>query len=59
MPFFGFNISYKENAMRYLTLIFTCITVTLLASACNTMEGLGKDIKKGGENLENSADKHK
>lgn len=45
--------------MRYLTLIFTCITVTLLASACNTMEGLGKDIKKGGENLENSADKHK
>lgn len=27
--------------------------------ACNTMEGAGKDIKKGGEKLEDSADRHK
>ena len=31
----------------------------LLVSACNTMEGLGQDIQKGGEKLEESADRHK
>ncbi len=28
-------------------------------SACNTMSGAGKDIQKGGEKLENAADKNK
>jgi predicted small secreted protein len=28
-------------------------------AGCNTMEGAGKDIKKGGESLENSTQKHK
>jgi entericidin B len=28
-------------------------------AGCNTMSGLGKDVQKGGEKLENSADKHK
>ena len=31
----------------------------LLLGACNTMEGAGKDIKKGGEKLEDSADRNK
>ncbi len=26
-------------------------------TACNTMSGAGKDIQKGGEKLENAADK--
>jgi predicted small secreted protein len=29
--------------------------MTLLLAGCNTMEGIGKDIKKGGEALEKSA----
>ena len=29
----------------------------LLLTACNTMSGAGKDIQKGGEKLENSANK--
>ena len=29
---------------------------TLLLSACNTMEGMGQDIQKGGEKLENKAE---
>lgn len=45
--------------MRTLFVIFSSLTVGFLLSACNTMEGLGKDIKKGGENLEHSAEKHK
>jgi len=28
-------------------------------SACNTIEGVGKDIKKGGEVIEKTADKAK
>ena len=31
----------------------------LFMTACNTMEGAGKDIKKGGEKLEDSADRNK
>lgn len=27
----------------------------LLLSACNTVEGIGKDVKKGGEAIEKSA----
>ncbi len=28
-------------------------------TGCNTMEGLGKDVKKSGDSLEESASKHK
>jgi predicted small secreted protein len=28
-------------------------------AGCNTMSGLGKDVQKGGEKLEDSAEKHK
>ena len=28
-------------------------------AGCNTMSGAGKDIQKGGEKLEDSAEKHK
>lgn len=30
-----------------------------LLTACNTVEGAGKDIKKGGQAIENSADRNK
>ena len=37
-----------------------CILAAALAlSACNTIEGMGKDIKAGGEKVEKSADKNK
>ncbi len=39
-------------------IIIALLTLPLL-SACNTMEGLGQDIQKGGEKLEKSADKNK
>ena len=34
------------------------LAVAVLAG-CNTMEGLGKDIKRGGEKIEKAADRHK
>lgn len=34
--------------------IFFFVMVTVSLSACNTMQGLGKDIEKGGEAIQNS-----
>lgn len=45
--------------MRMITIVFLLLFTSLLTSACNTMEGMGRDIKKGGQNLEESAEKHK
>ncbi len=33
------------------------VLAALLLSACNTFEGIGKDIKKGGEAIERAATK--
>ncbi|MBN9126094.1 MAG: entericidin A/B family lipoprotein [Nitrosospira sp.] len=40
--------------MRTLTAVLGLIAVFGL-SACNTMQGLGKDIKSGGQAIENQA----
>jgi entericidin B len=47
-------IEIKEIRMRYLVVLFTLVGVMGL-SACNTVEGLGQDIKKGGEAIEKAA----
>jgi len=35
--------------------MFALIACVLTVAACNTMEGVGKDIKKGGEAIEKAA----
>ena len=40
--------------MRYVIALFALMGVVSL-SACNTIEGLGQDIKKGGEAIERAA----
>ena len=42
--------------MKTLLLALAC---AFALSACNTVEGLGKDIKKGGEAIEKAAEKAK
>jgi entericidin B len=32
---------------------------TLLLTACNTMQGAGKDIERGGEKIQGAADRNK
>jgi entericidin B len=32
---------------------------TVLLTACNTMEGAGRDIERGGEKIQGAADKNK
>ena len=45
--------------MKKYIILAALIAFNTALTACNTMEGMGQDIQKGGENLENSADKHK
>ena len=40
--------------MKKLTALFIMLVIGVLAG-CNTMQGLGKDIERGGEKLQNSA----
>ena len=43
-----------EAYMKKLTALFIMLVIGVLAG-CNTMQGLGKDIERGGEKLQNSA----
>ncbi|WP_253308328.1 MULTISPECIES: entericidin A/B family lipoprotein [unclassified Rickettsia] len=45
--------------MRSTLITFTLIAVAFLTSACNTMQGMGKDMQAGGKKLEDSAEKNK
>ena len=40
-------------------IFISLVLSALFLSACNTMEGAGRDIKAGGKNLEKAAEKHK
>lgn len=44
--------------MKRTTMLALAILFPLLA-ACNTIEGLGQDVQKGGENLEDVAKENK
>lgn len=37
--------------------LFAFISLCTLLAACNTMQGMGKDIKKAGEKIEEAASK--
>ena len=43
--------------MKNVFKVLLGLAVAFSISACNTMAGAGKDIQKGGEKLENAADK--
>lgn len=45
--------------MRSIIITLILLSLGLATSGCNTMQGMGKDIKGGGEKLEDSAEKHK
>jgi entericidin A len=40
-------------------LLAAIIAGSFLLTACNTMEGFGRDVEKTGDKIENSAQKHK
>ena len=38
-----------------MTRLSLLVLLAMLTTACNTVEGLGKDLKKGGEAIEKAA----
>ena len=44
--------------MRLFIALIAAATTIVLAG-CNTVEGLGKDVKKTGEKIEKAAERHK
>ena len=45
--------------MKQILRVLTASLFLVAATGCNTIEGVGKDIKKGGEAIEKAADKAK
>ena len=43
--------------MTRLTMIFAVVIASLGLSACNTLKGVGQDIQKAGESIENATKK--
>jgi predicted small secreted protein len=46
----------KENAMKTVFTLMLIGAIALL-SACNTVKGMGQDLQKAGEKIENSVKK--
>ena len=42
--------------MKRLIVIATLIAMPLMTAACNTFEGMGQDVQRGGEKLERTAE---
>jgi predicted small secreted protein len=43
--------------MKKITVLFTLTMVFLSLTACNTIQGIGKDVKKAGEVVESAGKK--
>ena len=41
------------------SIALACAVAALMLAACNTMEGAGKDIQRGGEKIQGAAEKNK
>jgi len=53
------NSPGKEFIVIRKALALACAAATLLLAACNTIEGAGKDIERGGEKLQGAAERAK
>lgn len=45
--------------MKNKILMVALLVVTALAAGCNTISGAGKDIERGGQAIQNSAERNK
>lgn len=51
---YGFYF-YREQMMKTLATLFLLLVVSAQLAACNTMQGFGKDVQRGGEAIEKTA----
>jgi entericidin B len=36
-----------------------CAAAIMVLAACNTMQGVGRDVERGGEKIQDSAERHR
>jgi predicted small secreted protein len=54
------SLDEKERDMiRRIVATLSLVAVTVALAACNTVEGMGKDVKATGQAIEKAADKNK
>ena len=44
---------------KIASLLAVAFAATIALAGCNTMEGMGQDVQKAGQKMENAADKKK
>ena len=49
----------KEQDMTKLVAMLSAVAFAMLTAACNTIEGMGKDVKETGQAIEQAAQKSK
>jgi predicted small secreted protein len=49
----------REPIMIRKIIALACALVALMLTACNTIEGAGKDIERGGEKIQGAAERNK
>ncbi len=42
--------------MRYIITLALLLSTAAILSACNTVDGVGKDLRSGGQHLSNAAE---
>lgn len=52
-------MSTQSNLIKRLLALAVLVSMGLTHIACNTMEGAGKDMERGGEKLQDAADRNK
>lgn len=45
-----------KRVTNSIFLVFVLVAITIIAVGCNTIEGAGKDIERGGEKIQDVAD---
>lgn len=45
----------KESQMKKISMLFLLLLSTMVLAGCNTVQGVGKDVQRGGAALEEAA----
>lgn len=48
-------LTFRINQMKKIISLMSLITFTTVLVGCNTVAGLGKDVERGGEKVQNTA----
>jgi predicted small secreted protein len=55
----GLTIHFVEESDMKKLVAFLMVLAMGLVAGCNTFEGLGKDVQRGGEKVEDSANRNR